>query len=587
MILNLQMLKNLSNSKKTILSSFVAVCVIASGVVFFSSKGNSVSTIKPSIIDLKSSIDLVGTVKTVKNLDLGFEVSGRVRNVLAIENQFVKAGDLLIELTSEDLNASLNQARAELAEAESQYAQQKNLVELEQIKLQELIMGPTETEIKIAEASLQTAKENLTQAKIKLTEAENEIENEIIILINTGRNQLLDTLNQSLNTLYNLTNLQFQVYPALTSKSVQVGFHKARAAELLVGIKNAERYDTKTLSQANGGLKQSLQTDKINSIDDLNLGIAQIEEVLTQINLGLSSFVFEDEIGIETINQIDSNRSQITREIDKIISLKNSIKTLQTNNLSKVNLSQQDIKIAESRLLEAEKNLINIQSGTRETALDIQRTQIKQAESNLDSRQARINLAKARVASVQAEINKRRILAPINGWVQRVEVGKGEIAPANQSVIRLIAENELIIEVEIPERHIGRVVEGQTASIKLSSSEATIKGIVSRIDRESTLTNNVPVFKVDIKIPENDRIRSGMTGDVEIVLEERNQALSIPVSVIQSNQKGQFVEIVTNYKPLTLERVYIETGLRGDSSMIEVVSGLEIGMEIFNNSNDN
>lgn len=573
--------------KKLVISVVGTLVIILSGIWLFVSSGSSLETIKVEQRDITSSIELVGTVKTVKDLNLGFEVSGKVKAVNVAENEFIKAGDTIIELETNDLVAQRAQANGELSEAQSLYEQQLQIVELEEERLIDIKEGRTTTEIDLARAGVETSKASLEQAKSDLEQTEKSAETNTKSQLNLAKNQINGSIDMAVNFLYNLTNLQFEVYPTVSSNSVQVDYYKGISAKDLLGIEDARRVNNKILSDGNGGLRDEFKSvELVEPLEALNY-INQTKSILQNINNGFSSFAFETEATQSITESINNNRNNVVLEIEKLSNLENSINSTERDNESRLSAAKQRVLVAENQLTEAEKNLANVQAGPRDTEINIQERQIEQAKSVLQSRLARVNIARAKIASVQAEISKRRILAPIDGWIQSLEFGVGEIVGANQNAVRLIAENELLVEVDMPERYIGSIENGKAATIQLESLKDTFEGKIVRIDRESTFVNNVPIFKVEIKISEpTDKVRSGMTGDVEIIFDSKNGVLAIPKKMIQTDEKSTFVEVVRSYKPLTIEKINIETGLEGNDSWVEVTEGLKGDEEIYKSNQE-
>ncbi len=74
------------------------------------------------------------------------------------------------------------------------------------------------------------------------------------------------------------------------------------------------------------------------------------------------------------------------------------------------------------------------------------------------------------------------------------------------------------------------------------------------------------------------RFRSGMNVDVDIVVEEKNDVLQIPMRFVRHDDHGSYVYVQKN---IGLEKQYITTGLEGDDGNVEVVEGLQENEEIF------
>ncbi len=75
--------------------------------------------------NLQSGISASGQVKPVKGVDLGFERSGKVAHVYVSVGDKVKRGQVIAELTTDDLTADRDQAKAALAAVRAQASVQQ------------------------------------------------------------------------------------------------------------------------------------------------------------------------------------------------------------------------------------------------------------------------------------------------------------------------------------------------------------------------------------------------------------------------------------------------------------------------------
>ena len=69
--------------------------------------------------DLRVTVSATGTLQTLKSVDVGAEVTGRLLRVLVDYNDKVKQGQLLAEIDPEQLRAAEEQARAQVLSAQS------------------------------------------------------------------------------------------------------------------------------------------------------------------------------------------------------------------------------------------------------------------------------------------------------------------------------------------------------------------------------------------------------------------------------------------------------------------------------------
>jgi HlyD family secretion protein len=123
-----------------------------------------------------------GTIEAT-DVDVSFQIAGRVTEVLAVEGQPVKAGDVLARVSDKELRERVNQIQASLDAAASQVRQQQKTVELRrgiidgqvaQARGQEeasravaerVREGSRPQEIRVAEAELKQAEAELAQRR--------------------------------------------------------------------------------------------------------------------------------------------------------------------------------------------------------------------------------------------------------------------------------------------------------------------------------------------------------------------------------------------------------------------------------------
>lgn len=96
----------------------VAIAVVKSG----SPSERGFETARVTRGDIVSRVTATGSLSPRRVVDVGAEISGRVAAVHADVNSRVAAGDLLVELDTTELEAALNEARANVASAEAAVA---------------------------------------------------------------------------------------------------------------------------------------------------------------------------------------------------------------------------------------------------------------------------------------------------------------------------------------------------------------------------------------------------------------------------------------------------------------------------------
>ncbi len=172
------------------------------------------------------------------------------------------------------------------------------------------------------------------------------------------------------------------------------------------------------------------------------------------------------------------------------------------------------------------------------------------------------------------------IATPIAGIVTNIDTPLAgvNITPAT-ATFDIVNPNSVYFEARIDELEIGKVKEGQKVIITLDSyPDKTFEGLISAIDFAASTVGGSKVFLTKISLPENSdrQFRLGMGGDAEIILNEKENVLTIPAEALIKRERN-FVWTVDNEGKARKKEV--ETGLSTDEE-IEIISGLEEGAEI-------
>jgi macrolide-specific efflux system membrane fusion protein len=165
------------------------------------------------------------------------------------------------------------------------------------------------------------------------------------------------------------------------------------------------------------------------------------------------------------------------------------------------------------------------------------------------------------------------LLAPINGQVIVQTVQPGQTVTTSDAVT--VLADRLIVQAQVDETDIGKVKLGQAAVISLDAYPDTkIKGTVDHIYYESEIINNVTIYQVNI-IPERVPaiFRSGMSTDVDIIEQRKENILMIPLEAVKQDAEGNFVLLGQGKGEKPVKR-RVQLGISDDNN-VEVISGLE------------
>lgn len=190
-----------------------------------------------------------------------------------------------------------------------------------------------------------------------------------------------------------------------------------------------------------------------------------------------------------------------------------------------------------------------------------------------DSEQAR-----SRLSATQAQWSKTTLTSPIDGIVAQQNARVGEIASG--VVIRIIDPNDLHIEALMSESDVIRMFVGQEAQITFDAFDDEIfMAKITQIDPEAVMLQDVTYYRILLDLDHVDeRVRSGMSVDVDIIVEQKNDVLAVPLRFIRSDDQGSYVFVASGEEYI---KKYVTLGIEGDDGNVEVIDGLIEGQEIF------
>jgi len=185
-----------------------------------------------------------------------------------------------------------------------------------------------------------------------------------------------------------------------------------------------------------------------------------------------------------------------------------------------------------------------------------------------------VNTATVELARVQLE--KAHIVAPFAGIVGLRHVSVGEYITAGQALVNLEAIDPVKADFRVPEKFLPAIRVGQTIRIKVDAfPEDTFDGKVYAIDPRLDVAGRSLLVRA--MVPNTDqRLRPGLFARVTVLLQLKEDALSVPEQAIVPQGDSQFVFKIVDGKA-KLTKVVIGTRREG---RVEIVEGLAAGDQV-------
>lgn len=193
------------------------------------------------------------------------------------------------------------------------------------------------------------------------------------------------------------------------------------------------------------------------------------------------------------------------------------------------------------------------------------------------SDQIRYDLEAARAAYelAQLELSYTNIVAPIDGVIAQRNAKEGNLIQLNSSLFRIVDTRRLEAVLNVPERDLATMEAGLRVTMQADALPG--KQFEGRIDRVSPVVDGGSgTFRVVVEFPGSDGLRPGMFGRIEVVYDERTNALTIPRAALIEDGGETTVYAVRDGKAV---RVPVQVGhLSGE--LAEVLKGLKEGEQV-------
>ncbi|MDY7030800.1 MAG: efflux RND transporter periplasmic adaptor subunit [Thermodesulfobacteriota bacterium] len=165
--------------------------------------------------------------------------------------------------------------------------------------------------------------------------------------------------------------------------------------------------------------------------------------------------------------------------------------------------------------------------------------QLEVAKARFEQAVARKKQAKAGLESAELDMDHTVIRSPVNGIVisRNVDVGQTVAASFQAPVLFLIAEDlsQMQVEANVSEADIGRLRVDQEALFTVDAyPDENFRGKVIQIRNAPITVQNVVTYNVIIEVDNRSlRLKPGMTADVSIIIDKRDQVLRIPNTALR------------------------------------------------------
>ncbi len=206
---------------------------------------------------------------------------------------------------------------------------------------------------------------------------------------------------------------------------------------------------------------------------------------------------------------------------------------------AKAQVTRAEVQLVEADRIYARSKALAAQSLAAQTEVDAAETAAKVAKTQIDVSKAAVAQTVAALNLAQVNLSYTKIVSPIDGIVisRNVDVGQTVAASLSAPVLFTIAEDlrKMQLDTFVAEGDVGRMEPGMRAQFTVDAYPGSkFSGEIAMIRFAPQTVQNVVTYDAVLAVDNSDlRLRPGMTANISIVYQERDDALVVPNAALR------------------------------------------------------
>jgi RND family efflux transporter MFP subunit len=505
------------NKKRILIIGFIVLLIVVFYQFFLKEKEPELVLAKVERGSISQEIFESGQVEMGERINLNFNRAGRVEDIYVKLGDQVEVGQKLAELEAADILIQLEEAKISL--------------ELARLNMEKLLSGAGYEEIKIVQSQVENA-------QIALIVAEKNL--------NNGYESSLTVLNNSYLQIYNVLDFVKE----FVKDYIVIYDEEARK---IIAVRNEIENEEKKVKSYLEIIQKGQIANKdfeniISSIrSSLEITFHNIENIRDIVN---KSIVYQNKVSAKDKTLIDTLKTSLNSVLTEIITREQVIFSLKLS-----------LEAAKTTLEEYENRLALVTVESSQVDIDLHQAQIKQAE--------------ARVRLYENQLKQTILVSPVKGRVIEIKKKIGELVqPVLQDgVVVVLPDIPYEIRINIYEEDIVKISVGNPVEIALVAlSGEVFEGSVFSISPAEKMIDGVVYYEIIVGFNQSPLgMRPGMTADINIQTDLKEDVLIIPREAIQRKEGKNLVKVLVGD---LIEEREIEIGIRGADNMVEIISGV-------------
>ncbi len=156
----------------------------------------------------------------------------------------------------------------------------------------------------------------------------------------------------------------------------------------------------------------------------------------------------------------------------------------------------------------------------------------------LETKNLNIEDMESQLEYATAKLYQYKIYSTISGILSISDVKKGDGVKSGQTVFKVSNYDLMEFQIPVDELDIAKIQTNQAVNVTVDALPETsakpLKGIVAKIAQEGTPSNGVTTYPVTVQLTEsNSSLKVGMNANGEIIVNEKTNALYVPIEAVQ------------------------------------------------------
>ncbi len=531
--------------KNKLFLTVFGIVVIGGGYLLI--KGSGSGALNPQYVTAKAekgtlvvSVTGSGQISVSNQTNIQAQGSGLVKQIAVVNNQKVRAGDLLVRLDTTNDDRAVRNAKANLDNAN--------------LQLETLLASASTSSLLQAEQSALQAKQNLQTDQNNLVNDYNStytaISNAFINIpgVMTGLNNVLYSM--SINKVQNNVDAYVNAVSSVAPQAVQYGQSAITAYQTAFSTYNQNFADFKNTDVYSGtSTIEALLTETYSTLETISVANTNLKNLLDFVGNTLQQYNQKppSQLAIDETS-LQSYISTTNNQLSAVSQIKNSL----------VN-DKQAINTAVISVAQTAAAFDQLKNGPTTLQIQSQQLSVKQSENSL--------------SDAKENLNNDYVRAPFDGIVTNITAKIGQ--PAS-GALAVILSNQQIAQATLNEVDIVNVKVGQPATITFDAlPNLTLTGKVSQVDTLGTVAQGVVSYNVQVALDApNADIKPDMSDTASIVTKVKTDTLIVPNTAVSTKQNVSTVQVMgSDGVPVP---TVVTLGLVNDQQT-EILSGINEG----------